>query len=148
MKLKHTIVVGVALWVTGISLAHAWLNLDLFAPKSEKFKLGYIPVTCHLTCPVTDFVNKSTRGDNTFEPMRFNGFPEIKEMFINGRLEATFILAPLAMQLREQGVPIKVVYLGHRDGSALVVNKGSSIYSVQDLRGKKVAIPSRSRTSG
>ena len=33
------------------------------------------------------------------------------------KMPATFILAPMAMALREQGVPIKIVYLGHRDGS-------------------------------
>ncbi|HSS48299.1 MAG TPA: ABC transporter substrate-binding protein [Thermoanaerobaculia bacterium] len=75
--------------------------------------------------------------------MRFNGFPEIKESLISGYLPATFMLAPMAMALREQGVPIKIVYLGHRDGTALMVHKTSGIWSVQDLRGKRVAIPNR-----
>ena len=60
--------------------------------------------------------------------MRFNGWPELKEAYLSGHLEATFILAPLAMLLREQGVPIKIVYLGHRDGTALMVHKDSRIY--------------------
>src|SRR6185437_16213816 len=42
-----------------------------------------------------------------------------------------------------QGVPIKVVYLGHRYGSAVVVKKDGPIHSVADLKGKTVAIPSR-----
>lgn len=75
--------------------------------------------------------------------MRFNGFPEIKESLIAGYLPATFMLAPMAMALREQGVPIKIVYLGHRDGTALMVHKDSGIWSVLDLRGKRVAIPNR-----
>jgi NitT/TauT family transport system substrate-binding protein len=56
---------------------------------------------------------------------------------------ATFILAPMAMKLREEGVPIKIVHLGHRDGSAVMVHKDSGIYRVEDLRGKKVAVPNR-----
>ena len=75
--------------------------------------------------------------------MRFNGFPEIKESLIAGYLPATFMLAPMAMALKEQGVPIKIVYLGHRDGTALMVHKDSGILTVRDLKGKRVAIPNR-----
>jgi NitT/TauT family transport system substrate-binding protein len=49
----------------------------------------------------------------------------------------------MAIALREQGVPIKIVYLGHRDGSALMVRKDSSIYKIEDLRGKTIAVPGR-----
>ena len=75
--------------------------------------------------------------------MRFNGFPEIKESIVSGHLPATFMLAPLAMVLREQGVPIKIVYLGHRDGTAMMVHKESNIYSIKDLKGKTIAVPNR-----
>lgn len=78
-----------------------------------------------------------------FEPVRFNGFPELKEAFISGKTEATFILAPLAMKLREDGVGVKIVYLGHRDGTALMVHKDSGVFKIEDLRGKTVAVPNR-----
>jgi NitT/TauT family transport system substrate-binding protein len=47
------------------------------------------------------------------------------------------------MKLREDGVPLKIVYLGHRDGSAMMVNKDSPIHSIEDLKGKTVAVPNR-----
>lgn len=75
--------------------------------------------------------------------MRFNGFPEIKESLLAGHLPATFMLAPMAMALAQQGVPLKIVYLGHRDGTALMVHKDSGVLTVGDLRGKRVAIPNR-----
>jgi len=75
--------------------------------------------------------------------VRFNGFPEIKESLLAGHLPATFMLAPMAMALSQQGVPMKIVYLGHRDGTALMVHKDSGILTVADLRGKRVAIPNR-----
>jgi NitT/TauT family transport system substrate-binding protein len=78
-----------------------------------------------------------------FEPVRFNGWPELKETLLANDLEATFILAPLAMSLREQGVPIKIIYLGHRDGTTMMVRKDSTIFRIEDLRGRKVAIPNR-----
>jgi NitT/TauT family transport system substrate-binding protein len=83
------------------------------------------------------------KGHDGFEPVRFSGFPELKEAFISGYIDATFILAPLAMKLREDGVPIKIAYLGHRDGTALMVHKESSIHRIQDLRGKRIGIPNR-----
>jgi NitT/TauT family transport system substrate-binding protein len=75
--------------------------------------------------------------------VRFNSFPEIKESFVSGYLPATFMLAPMAMVLRQEGVPIKIVYLGHRDGTAIMVNKDSQIYRFKDLKGKTIAVPNR-----
>ena len=60
-----------------------------------------------------------------------------------GRIEAAFMIAPLAMKLREEGVPVKILYLGHRDGSEVMVGKNISGRSLRDLRGKTFAIPSR-----
>ena len=73
----------------------------------------------------------------------FQGFPEIKEALISGRVQAAFIVAPMAIALKAQGVPIKVVYLGHRYGSAVVVARDGPIRTVADLRGRTIAIPSR-----
>ena len=53
------------------------------------------------------------------------------------------MIAPLAMKLREQGVPVKILYLGHRDGSTVMVQKDSTAKSLRDLRGKIFAIPSK-----
>jgi NitT/TauT family transport system substrate-binding protein len=75
--------------------------------------------------------------------VRFNGWPELKEAFLSKYTDATFILAPLAMKLREDGVRVKIVYLGHRDGTALMVHKDSGIFRIEDLRGKRVAVPNR-----
>lgn len=59
------------------------------------------------------------------------------------KVEATYILAPLAMVLRGQGVPIHIVYLGRRDGSTVIVPKNSPARSLRDLRGKTFARPSK-----
>jgi NitT/TauT family transport system substrate-binding protein len=73
----------------------------------------------------------------------FQGFPEIKEALIANRIQAAFMVAPMAIALRSQGVAVKIVYLGHRYGSAVVVGKDSPIQSPIDLRGKVIAVPSR-----
>jgi len=53
------------------------------------------------------------------------------------------MIAPLAMKLREQGVPVKIVYLGHRDGSTVMVRKDDPAKSLRDLKGKTFARPSQ-----
>lgn len=78
-----------------------------------------------------------------FRSRKFTDWPTVKEALISKEIGGVFILAPLAMQLAADGVPIKVVYLGHRDGTAIVVGKDSSIRDFGDLAGKTVAIPSR-----
>lgn len=53
------------------------------------------------------------------------------------------MIVPLAMKLRAQGVPVKILYLGHRDGSTVMVRKADPARDLRDLRGKTFAIPSR-----
>jgi len=105
--------------------------------------VGFLPVTCHLTCPVTDFATKTTTTGTRFVSQRFTEFPTVVEALKARKLNATFLLAPLAMVLREQGVPIHIVYLGHRDGSTVIVAKNSTAKTIRDLKGKTFARPSR-----
>jgi NitT/TauT family transport system substrate-binding protein len=150
MSLRKTVLVSALGWIISITLLHGGLNLGWFKPGSSaepgsprKFNIGFLPVTCHLTCPVTDFIHRNLKGSSFFEPVRFSGFPELKEAYLAGHTPATFILAPMAIALREQGVRIKIVYLGHRDGSAVMVHKDSGIFRTEDLKGKTVAVPGR-----
>src|SRR6202522_2823532 len=137
-------------WLALISVLHGYLNVNWVAvlndhlpPAKRKITVAYIPVTCQLTCPVTDYISKFSDNGEIFLPRLFQGFPEIKEALISNKVQAAFIVAPLAIALVAQGVPIKVVYLGHRYGSAVVVRKDGPIKTVPDLRGRTVAIPSR-----
>jgi NitT/TauT family transport system substrate-binding protein len=150
MSLKAKVILGAFAWIILVSALHGWLNvswatvLNEYRPLAErKIVVAYIPVTCQLTCPVTDYISKFSDNGEIFIPRLFQGFPEIKEALISNKVQAAFIVAPLAIALKAQGVPIKVVYLGHRYGSALVVQKDGPVKTVADLRGRTVAIPSR-----
>jgi NitT/TauT family transport system substrate-binding protein len=61
----------------------------------------------------------------------------------SGRLDATFMIVPLAMKLREQGVPVKICYLGHRDGTTIMVRPDLPGTSLRDFKGRTFAIPSK-----
>ncbi|HEY5443441.1 MAG TPA: ABC transporter substrate-binding protein, partial [Pyrinomonadaceae bacterium] len=143
-------------WVSGLVLVVAVLALARFKPwrlvtqrnaqqqtqARAQLKVGFLPVTCHLTCPVTDYATR-TSAMTRFESQRFTDFPTVVESIKSGRLDATFMIAPLAMKLREQGVPVKICYLGHRDGSTVIIRKDLPGQSLRDLRGKTFAIPSK-----
>lgn len=62
---------------------------------------------------------------------------------MSNKMQAAFMVAPMAIALRAQGVPVKIVYLGHRYGSAVVVRSDGPVHRVSDLRGRIIAIPSR-----
>jgi NitT/TauT family transport system substrate-binding protein len=140
-------------WIIGVVVVIGILGLIRFKPwkrnsaeqtaaNRPELKVGFLPVTCHLTCPVTDYASR-TSASTRFDSQRFTDFPTIVESIKSGRLEATFMIAPLAMKLREQGVPVKICYLGHRDGSTVMVRKDLPAKDLRDLRGKTFAIPSK-----
>jgi NitT/TauT family transport system substrate-binding protein len=150
MGLKGKIALFTIGWLVVISGLHGWLNvnwgavLNDYQPAAKrKITVAYLPVTCQLTCPVTDYISKYSTAGEEFLPRMFQGFPEMKEALISNRVQAAFIVAPLALALKAQGVPIKIVYLGHRYGSAVVVRKDGPIHTFADMRGKTIAIPSR-----
>jgi NitT/TauT family transport system substrate-binding protein len=150
MQLKTKAILVVTAWLVLISALHSYLNVNWGAVLNDyrpiekrKIIVAYLPVTCQLTCPVTDYISKYSKSGEEFLPRMFQGFPEMKEALISNRVQAAFIVAPMALALKAQGVPIKVVYLGHRYGSAVVVRKDGPIKTFADMRGKTIAIPSR-----
>ena len=150
MRLKNRILLWAIGWLGLVSGLHAYLNVnwssivnDYLPVAQRKFNVAYIPVTCHLACPVTDYISRFSEAGEIFLPRMFQGFPEIKEALISNKMQAAFIVAPLAIALKAQGVPLKVVYLGHRYGSAVVVHKDGPIKTFADMRGRTIAIPSR-----
>jgi len=109
---------------------------------SRSLTVGYLPVTCHLTCPVTDFASKTTSSNTNFNSQRFSDFPTVVSALEAKTIQATFMNVPLAMKMREDGAPVKICYLGHRDGSEIIISKDIKATSLRDLKGKTIAFPS------
>lgn len=92
-------------------------------------------------------MTKHSEVGTEFQAERFGDFPTMKEALIARKIDATFMIVPLAMKLAADGVPVKIVYLGHRDGSALTVGIDSPFKEFKDLAGKRSRSPAASRTS-
>jgi NitT/TauT family transport system substrate-binding protein len=115
----------------------------------EPLVVGGLPVTCNLTLPVAcvgkDAAIKqgSAKNDYRFEYSKYSGWPEIKESLMAGRIQAGYMLAPLVMDLADKKIPVKIVSLGHRSGAVIMVRQDSPYQKFSDLKGKRIAIPSR-----
>ena len=112
--------------------------------------VGGLAVTCSLTLPVAcaakaaaNSAGKGGASQFAFEYSKYNGWPEVKESLMSGSLQAAFMLAPLVMDLADKKAPIKIVSLGHRSGAVIMARKDSSYQHFRDLKGKRIAIPSR-----
>ncbi|HXI49700.1 MAG TPA: ABC transporter substrate-binding protein [Steroidobacteraceae bacterium] len=118
--------------------------------KGEPLVVGGLPVTCNLTLPVA-CVSKARSnsalgaGQPRFEYTysKYNGWPEVKESLMAGRIQAAYMLAPLVMDLADRKVPVKIVSLGHRSGAVIMVRTDSPYLTFKQLTGKRIAIPSR-----
>ncbi|MBI3731110.1 MAG: ABC transporter substrate-binding protein [Burkholderiales bacterium] len=137
----------------GASLASA---LPLAAPQlasaaNKSIVVGGLPVTCNLTLPIACVANATNNSNSAktgtplfeFEYSKYNGWPEIKESLMTGRIQAAYMLAPLVMDLVDKKIPLKIVSLGHRSGAVIMVRTDSAHRRFSDLKGKRIAIPSR-----
>ncbi len=118
--------------------------------KQGVLQVGGLPVTCNLTLPVA-CVARAARNRAAepgaprfeYEFSKYSGWPEIKESLMAGEIQAGFMLAPLVMDLADKGIPVKIVSLGHRSGAVIMVRSDSAYQHFRQLRGKRIAIPSR-----
>lgn len=102
-------------------------------------KIGYLPITDHLLMIAAEREQFKTVG---IQPVKFSSWPEIAEALKVGAIDGAFLLTPIGLTLRQKGVPVKVVLLGHRNGSVITVKNSGEISKIEDLKGKTIAIPS------
>ena len=98
---------------------------------SNTVKIAYIPITHALAL----FEEAEELEENTgldIELVKYGSWPELLDALNTGRV---------AMKSKEQGINIKTVALGHKDGNVIVVS--NNINGVEDLKGKTFAIPHR-----
>jgi len=128
-------------WLLLISLLHYQLN---FQSKGSRpiVHMGYMPVITNMAAPLLDYASQKDT-DIRFSALKFASFAEMAEALRDGNIEAAFIIAPLAIVLKQQGEDVKVVYIGNRHESTLVARADLQARSISDLAGRTVAVPMR-----
>ncbi|XCN72733.1 MAG: ABC transporter substrate-binding protein [Candidatus Electrothrix aestuarii] len=133
-------IVGSVVWAVLISGLHWWLNFEHGDQKI--IKMGYMPVVTNMAAPLLDYASTKD-SDVRFKALKFSSFAEMGEALRNDKIQVAFIIAPLAVVLRQQGADVKIVYIGNRHESTLVTRKDLHIKDLQGLAGKTVAVPMR-----
>ena len=110
--------------------------------KKPTVKIGYLPIT-HAV-PLFIEREEEKYQDFNLELVKFGSWPELVDALNTGRIDGASMLVTLAMKAKEQGIDLKAVALGHRDGNVLVTAK--NINGVKDLKGKNFAIPHKFST--
>ncbi len=127
-------------WLIVISLLQYHFNYDHEA--RVVMRMGYMPVITNLAAPLLDQASRKN-GKYRFSAVKFSSFAEMAEALRNDHIDAAFIIAPLAITLRQQGENVKIVYIGNRRESTLVVRKDLHIENINDLAGRSLAVPMR-----
>ena len=80
MSLKAKVALFAVGWLIFISAAHGYLNVNWAAVLNDyrpiekrKITVAYLPVTCQLTCPVTDYISKFSESGEEYLPRMFQG---------------------------------------------------------------------------
>ena len=135
-------------WLRGAAAMAGLASLPRLArAAADPLQVGGLPVTCNLTLPVACTARAAENAAGgpkfEFEYSKYNGWPEIKESLMTGRIQAAYMLAPLVMDLADKKIPVKIVSLGHRSGAVIMVRTDSPYQQFRQLAGKRIAIPSR-----
>ncbi len=80
--------------------------------------VGYLPITDHLLAMISHYRNRSPLE---IRLKRFLSWASLEKALVRGMLDAAFVMAPMAMSLRNRGVPLVYVMDAHREGSAITV---------------------------
>ena len=107
---------------------------------SDTVKIAYLPITHAL--PVFEEAKELEQETGLkVELVKYGSWPELMDALNTGRVDGASVLIELAMKSAQEGVGIKAVALGHKDGNVIVVSK--DISSAEDMKGKTFAIPHR-----
>lgn len=113
-------------------------------PIKQRVKIAYLPITHALPLYVESELGQHNFKNIKVELIKFGSWPELMDALNTGKVDGASVLIELAMKAKEQGIDLKAVALGHRDGNVVVV--ANDVNETADLKGKTFAIPHRLST--
>lgn len=137
-----TLIAGLLLSLTACGSKATEANVG-----KKTVKIAYLPITHAVPLFVEDEnikINKEQFKNVNIELVKFGSWPELMDALNTGKVDGASVLIELGMKAKEQGIDLKVVALGHRDGNNITVAK--DINSAADLKGKTFAVPQRFST--
>lgn len=101
--------------------------------------IGYLPITHALAVFEEKELLDSEDDGVTIELQKFSSWSDLTDALNSGSIDGASVLIELAMSAVSQGIDLKAVALGHKDGNVIVTS--DKIKTAVDLKGKTIAIP-------
>ena len=107
------------------------------AENNKTINLGYLPITHALSVFETKEILDQTNVH--IKLTKFSNWADLMDALNAGRIDGASVLVELAMKAKSNGIDLKAVALGHKDGNVIIAKK--DIKNLSDLKGKTIAIP-------
>ncbi len=143
-------------FISMTALAAAGLPACSRKPRSpdSAIRIGHFPNITHVQALVAYQLSREGKGwyesrlGVPVEWYTYNAGPSATEAIIAGALDVTYIgpSPVLSTYVRSAGQEIRVLAGAANGGSSIVVRKGSGIETLDDFRGKRVAVPQPGNT--
>ena len=102
-------------------------------------KIGYLPITHAGPLYLDAHLHDGKFEDYSIEMVKFGSWSDLMDALNTGRIDGASALIEMVMTAKEQGIDLKAVALGHKDGNVLI--SANDIDKTADLKGKTYAIP-------
>lgn len=143
MKFNRLVSIALSIGLFGsmVGCSGGSANDDTSSEDSGKtvVTIGYLPITHALAVFEEKELLEQENSDITIELEKFSAWSDLTDALNTGRIDGASVLIELAMSAKSQGIDLKAVALGHKDGNVVIVS--NDIQSVADLKGKTFAIP-------
>lgn len=129
--------------ISGLTAGVLLFSLTACGKKSDDsntIKIAYLPITHSLSVLETADELAEQTGLQV-ELVKYGSWNELMDALNSGRVDGASVLIELAMKSKEQGIGLKAIALGHKDGNVIITSL--DIISAEYLKGKTIAIPHR-----
>lgn len=110
------------------------------AQEEVTLTIAYLPITHALPLFEAKKLLEKEHSNVKVELVKYGGWSELMDALNTGRVDGASVLIEMAMKSREQGIPLKLAMLGHRDGNVVITS--DEIQTADQLAGRTFAIPS------
>lgn len=139
-KITLFVIVIAVLLLGGCAAKNNTKSTSNSAKAKTTIKIAYLPLT-HALPLFEEKKLLEKDSDIQIELVKFGSWPELLDALKSGSVDGASVLIELAMKAKSQGIGMKAVALGHKDGNAVIVS--NDINTAADLKGKNFAIPHR-----
>ena len=131
--------IGMLLLALVMLFATACSNEEKPSNLKPTIKIGYLPITHAGPLFMDAHLHDGEFAEYQIEMVKFGSWPDLMDALNTNQIDGASVLIELAMKAKEQGIGLKAVALGHKDGNVLV--SSNDIETTADLEGKTYAIP-------